>query len=153
MAALDHRIPPPLVVIIVGAAMKLFAPLTHTVIQTSEWRWWAAGTLIIAGLTVVTLGFVEFRRARTTIDPVDITAASSLVTSGVFRLTRNPMYLGFTLLLIGWAVYLSSPWTVVGPIVFVLFIQRFQIQPEERVMRQKFGDAYVNYVEAVRRWL
>jgi protein-S-isoprenylcysteine O-methyltransferase Ste14 len=153
MAALEHLIPPPLVVMIVGVAMKLVARLTDTVIQRSDWQWWAAGTLIITGLAVVTMGFVEFRRAQTTIDPVDIRAASSLVTSGVFRVTRNPMYLGFTLLLIGWAVYLSSPWTAVGPIVFVLFIQRFQIQPEEHVMRQKFGDAYVNYAAAVRRWL
>ena len=94
-----------------------------------------------------------FRRNKTTINPVDLESASALVTSGVFRFSRNPMYVGFTAMLVGWAVCLAAPWALVGPVAFVLFTNRFQIIPEERVMREKFGQAYDDYQAQVRRWI
>ena len=94
-----------------------------------------------------------FRRNKTTINPVDLESASALVTSGVFRFSRNPMYVGFTAMLVGWAVCLAAPWALVGPVAFVLFTNRFQIIPEERVMRDKFGQAYDDYQAQVRRWI
>ena len=92
-------------------------------------------------------------RNKTTISPVDLESASALVTSGVFRFSRNPMYVGFTAMLVGWAVCLAAPWALVGPVAFVLFTNRFQIIPEERVMRDKFGQAYDDYQAQVRRWI
>jgi len=109
--------------------------------------------LAAVGLLFMISGVMAFRSARTTINPVDIEAASALVTGGVFRRTRNPMYVGFTLLLLAWALYLAAPWTLLGVAVFIAFIQRFQILPEERVMRAKFGEAYAQYAVRVRRWL
>jgi len=94
-----------------------------------------------------------FWRNKTTISPVDLESASALVTSGVFRFSRNPMYVGFTAMLVGWAVCLAAPWALVGPVAFVLFTNRFQIIPEERVMRDKFGQAYDDYQAQVRRWI
>ena len=94
-----------------------------------------------------------FWRNKTTINPVDLESASALVTSGVFRFSRNPMYVGFTAMLVGWAVCLAAPWALVGPVAFVLFTNRFQIIPEERVMRDKFGQAYDDYQAQVRRWI
>lgn len=76
-----------------------------------------------------------------------------MVTGGVYRLTRNPMYVGLTLLLTTWAVWLAVPWTFLGPVVFALFTHCFQILPEERVMSAKFGRAYEDYRRRVRRWL
>jgi protein-S-isoprenylcysteine O-methyltransferase Ste14 len=84
-------------------------------------------------------GIVAFRTARTTINPVKIDRASRVVTGGVYRLSRNPMYVGLTALLTVWAVYLAVPLTVTGPIAFALFTHRFQILPEESVMAAKFG--------------
>lgn len=75
------------------------------------------------------------------------------MTSGVYRWSRNPMYVGLTSLLLAWAVWLSAPAVLLGPIVFVLFIIRFQILPEERVMSEKFAPAYTGYQQSVRRWL
>jgi protein-S-isoprenylcysteine O-methyltransferase Ste14 len=75
------------------------------------------------------------------------------VTGGIFRYTRNPMYVGFTSLLVGWACYLSVPWLLFEPIAFAIFITRFQIIPEERVMSVKFGQDYTDYRQRVRRWL
>jgi len=79
--------------------------------------------------------------------------ATALVTSAAYHHTRNPMYLGLVAFLLAWAVYLAVPWTLIGPLAFVLFITRFQIIPEERVLLQKFGDAYKAYQRQVRRWI
>lgn len=99
------------------------------------------------------LAIREFRKARTTVDPVHIERASTLVTGGIFSLTRNPMYLGLTLVLTGFGVWLTAPWSLIGPILFVAFITRFQIIPEERTMRSLFRDAYDDYCRRTRRWI
>ena len=75
------------------------------------------------------------------------------MTSGSYRLTRNPMYLGMAILLATLAIVLSSPWLLLGPLVFVLFITRIQIIPEERAMHARFGDDYAAYCARVRRWI
>ncbi|MFM9500577.1 methyltransferase family protein, partial [Streptomyces galilaeus] len=75
------------------------------------------------------------------------------VTSGIFAYTRNPMYLGWTVVLLGWAVFLGGVWTVLGPIAFVAFVSRFQILPEEKALAGKFGSSYDSYKKKVRRWI
>ena len=80
-------------------------------------------------------------------------AASALVRSGIYRTTRNPMYVGLLLILVAWAVLLSSVWTLLGPLVFVLYITRFQIIPEESALSALFGADYAAYQSSVRRWL
>jgi len=109
--------------------------------------------LIGLGILVMVFGMLAFRRAKTTINPVKIGAASSIVTGGVYRYTRNPMYVGLTLMLLGWAVRIAVPFVLAGPVVFMLYITRFQIIPEERVLTSKFGEEYRKYQERVRRWL
>ncbi len=106
-------------------------------------------TALIFGLG----GIIAFRRARTTINPVQIEQASRVVTGGIYRVTRNPMYVGLTMLLTAWAVRLAVPWTLLGPVMFALFIHHFQILPEERAMSAKFGNAYEDYRKRVRRWI
>jgi protein-S-isoprenylcysteine O-methyltransferase Ste14 len=94
-----------------------------------------------------------FVKARTTIDPVNIDRASTIVTTGVYRFTRNPMYVAMTWLLLSWAIYLAAPLSFAGPLLFVLYITRLQIIPEERAMAAKFGADYLDYKSRVRRWL
>jgi protein-S-isoprenylcysteine O-methyltransferase Ste14 len=101
----------------------------------------------------VALGGIAFRRARTTTNPLKPEAASSLVIAGVYRYTRNPMYVGVACVLVGWAVYRGSLPAFVVPVLFVLFITRFQIIPEERVLSAKFGPKFAEYQAKVRRWL
>jgi protein-S-isoprenylcysteine O-methyltransferase Ste14 len=96
---------------------------------------------------------IRFRRANTTVNPLKPQAASSLVTIGIYRYTRNPMYLGLLFLIVAWAVLLSSPFALLGPVTFVAFIGRFQIVPEERVLSALFGEEYAAYKSHVRRWL
>ena len=80
-------------------------------------------------------------------------AASSLVTGGIYRVTRNPMYVGLLFVLVAWAAFLWAPWAMLGPILFVTYMNRFQIRPEERTLMRTFGDDYARYKIAVRRWL
>ena len=151
--SLENRIPPPLVVVLIGAAIAVIAWFTPTLEIGSNVRFAVGGTAIALGALVAVQGARMFRRNKTTINPVDLESASALVTSGVFRFSRNPMYVGFTAMLVGWAVCLAAPWALVGPVAFVLFTNRFQIIPEERVMRDKFGQAYDDYQAQVRRWI
>jgi protein-S-isoprenylcysteine O-methyltransferase Ste14 len=116
-------------------------------------RYAAAGLLVAAGLEFDLLGLLAFRASRTTVNPMRPQRASALVTSGVYRITRNPMYVGMCCLLSGWAIYLSALLPFAGPVIFVLYITRFQIQPEERVLGQLFGEQYAQYTTRVRRWL
>jgi protein-S-isoprenylcysteine O-methyltransferase Ste14 len=119
----------------------------------------AALRIIVAALVALVGGFfciagvVSFRRAKTTVNPLKPETASALVSSGIYRVSRNPMYVGFALFLIAWAVYLSSPWALAGVIGFVLYINRFQIQPEERALAALFGAEFEHYKNSVRKWV
>jgi len=113
---------------------------------------------LLLALNVIALifgagGLIAFRRAKTTINPVQIDQASHVVTSGIYRVTRNPMYVGLTALLTMWAVQLAAPWTLLGPVFFGVFTHWFQILPEERIMSAKFGKEYDDYRKRVRRWI
>ncbi len=150
---LENRVPPPLMVVLIWGAMAVIAWFTPAVEIGSYVRFPIGGIVIALGALVVVQGARTFWRNKTTINPVDLESASVLVTSGVFRYSRNPMYVGFTAMLVGWAVCLAAPWAILGPVAFVLFTNRFQIIPEERVMRDKFGQAYDDYRSEVRRWI
>jgi len=108
-----------------------------------------AGVGMAFGITAM----VTFRRASTTVNPMKPGTASTLVTSGVFGITRNPMYVSLVLYLLAWAAYLSNWLALVIVPVFVLYISRFQIVPEERALRSLFGESYAAYAARVRRWL
>ena len=105
------------------------------------------------GFTVAIAGVAAFRKAHTTVDPFHPDKSSSLVTQGIYRHSRNPMYLGMLLVLMAWALYLSSGLSVILSFLFVPYMSRFQIMPEERVMREKFGEEFDRYCNAVRRWM
>jgi protein-S-isoprenylcysteine O-methyltransferase Ste14 len=113
----------------------------------------AATLLAVGGVGVCLAGVLEFRRARTTVNPLRTGGASALVTDGIYRLTRNPMYLGFALVLLGWALYLEHPVALLGVPAFVLWIDRMQIPHEERALVALFGEEFARYCDRVRRWL
>ena len=112
-----------------------------------------ASLFTLAGVLVAAAGVVEFRRAQTTVNPMSPEAASALVTRGVYRFSRNPMYLGFALALLGWAAFLSNAAALLGIVAYVWYLTRFQIVPEERMLEAKFGSAFETYRRSVRRWL
>jgi protein-S-isoprenylcysteine O-methyltransferase Ste14 len=153
MPSLDHKIPPPIVGAFVGAAMWAISALGPQLSTAPGPRHAAVVILIVAGVAFDLLGLLAFRASRTTVNPLKPERTSALVTSGVYRLSRNPMYVGMTLLLLALAIYFSALLPFVGPLIFVLYITRFQIQPEERVLDSMFGQEYQAYAARVRRWL
>ena len=153
MQALELKIPPPAVAVLIAGAMwgiSLVAPLLEV---PAFIRVAAAATIALAGGGFSLAGVISFRRAKTTANPMKPETTSSLVCSGVYRLTRNPMYLGALFILVAWAVFLSSAWALLGPLAFVLYINRFQIAPEERALSAMFDRGYSAYRSRVRRWL
>ncbi|WP_045452817.1 isoprenylcysteine carboxylmethyltransferase family protein [Psychrobacter sp. JCM 18903] len=112
-----------------------------------------AVALGVIGMSLGIMGVTQFRIAQTTPNPQALEQVSSLVTSGVYQYSRNPMYVGLVLILLGWAFYLSHFLAFVLLPIFILYITRFQIQPEERMMAQKFGKTYQDYLNKVRRWI
>jgi protein-S-isoprenylcysteine O-methyltransferase Ste14 len=113
----------------------------------------AAAAIALLGGCISFSGILAFRRARTTVSPLQPERTSALVATGIYRFTRHPMYLGLLITLFAWSVFLLSPWSVVGPLMFVIYIDRFQIAPEERVLSAIFGPDYADYSARVRRWL
>lgn len=109
--------------------------------------------LAVAGAAISILGVTFFVRAGTTVNPLTPTASSCLVTAGVYRISRNPMYLGFLLLLLAWGIYLSHVVALLLVPLFVVYMNRFQISPEESALRSRFGPEFAAYSNQVRRWL
>jgi protein-S-isoprenylcysteine O-methyltransferase Ste14 len=152
LQALELKVPPPVVGLLVAALMWGVSAWPPVLPLEPDVRLVLAGTLAVVGVSFDILGLVAFFRSRTTINPLRPAKASALVTAGVYRITRNPMYVGMAILLTGWAVWLGALWPFLGPALFVAYITRFQIAPEERILRGKFSD-FEAYAARVRRWL
>ncbi|WP_201619345.1 methyltransferase family protein [Psychrobacter maritimus] len=153
MNALALKVPPVAQVIITAAAMygvsKMVPALTFSLNGSTA----LAVGLGVIGMSLGVMGVTQFRKAQTTPNPQALEKVSSLVTSGIYRYSRNPMYLGLVLILLGWAFYLSHFLAFVLLPVFILYMTRFQIQPEEQMMARKFGKTYQAYLNKVRRWI
>ena len=148
---MNNKIPPPIVAFICGLAIYFsksffnqFYNFNNNIIGLF---------LLILGLAIFLSAIKSFRRQKTTVNPLKPKQASSLVTSGIFKFSRNPMYLGMLIVLLS----ISFKFNLVGGIVislfFYLFITRFQIFPEEEAMNELFGDEFVEYSNRTRRWI
>lgn len=110
-------------------------------------------TTAVTGLGVCLLAAGQFRGARTTVDPRVPQTSSTLVTSGLYRYSRNPMYLGFALCLLALGLWLSHALALALVPAFVAYLGRFQVTPEERLLSARFGTAFDEYCRRVRRWI
>ena len=147
------RIPPPLQGLFWGlsiwAVSNLFDALSFSFPIQKPLGFFFIGL----GLCIDLISINAFRKARTTVNPVKIEKASSLVISGLYRISRNPMYLGLALILTGWAILLGNPLNIALLGLFILCMNILQIKPEEQLLKQKFGQDYLNYQARVRRWI
>ncbi|GAA4809807.1 hypothetical protein GCM10011365_15360 [Marinicella pacifica] len=153
LTRLALKIPPALLFIIWLAAMAsvryIFPGLNYTFFLTP----YIAGLFFILGLFLVLAGFFHFRKVQTTINPRQPEKTTTIVTSGIYRVSRNPMYLGFLMWLIAWAFMLANLVGFVFLPLFVFYMNRYQIIPEERILLNQFGDIYYRYLNKVGRWL
>lgn len=109
--------------------------------------------LALSGALVGVAGVVAFRRHKTTVNPFTPEKSSSVVAAGIYRFSRNPMYLGLLLALLGWCAYLANWASALLLPSFVVYMIHFQIHPEERALTERFGPRFVVYSKSVRRWL
>ncbi|WP_189378936.1 methyltransferase family protein [Thalassotalea profundi] len=153
MKHFELKIPPLLVLVCFAGFMWLTAHVFEQ--QTIDIKY-----NILISLSFLSLAFLillassyRFKKAKTTVNPIKPDNSSSLVTSGIYGFSRNPMYLSFAMMLTALGIYLSTIQALVCVPVFVVFINQFQIKPEEKALLQIFGNAYSNYKKSVRRWL
>ena len=151
--AAELRVPPVVVTLLSALLMTLLARSATGLHWPTPLRFAGALLLFAAGVAIAVAGVREFRRASTTVNPLTPAAASAMVRSGIYRHSRNPMYLGMLLVLAGWAVWLASLAAVAVLPVFVLYLNRLQIEPEERALASRFGADFEEYRRSVRRWL
>jgi protein-S-isoprenylcysteine O-methyltransferase Ste14 len=153
MQALELKIPPAAVFLFCAAAMWLLARAC----PGGEFTFRYAGSLALAiagsGLAVAVAGIAEFRRLSTTVNPLKPGEASLIVTGGIYRFTRNPMYVGLACCVLAWGLYLRNFAALLCIVIFIVYMTQFQIKPEERALKEKFGDEYASYKSRVRRWL
>lgn len=148
---MSNKIPPP-VITLIGALLIYYSSLFFPDLTLPAFN--ALPILsLVSGIAVIVSAIKSFKDYKTTINPLKPETASSLVTSGVFKYTRNPMYLGLLLILI----YLSLIFNVVGGCLvslgFIIYITKFQIIPEEVAMEKLFGNQFLEYKQQVRRWI
>jgi protein-S-isoprenylcysteine O-methyltransferase Ste14 len=113
----------------------------------------AGFAVALCGGVVALWAITSFRRQRTTIHPMHPHEATALVVRGPNRFSRNPMYVGLLLVLVGWALWLRQPVAMSGVLVAWGYLWRFQVLPEERALYARFGDDYAAYTRRVRRWV
>jgi protein-S-isoprenylcysteine O-methyltransferase Ste14 len=148
---IETKIPPPVIALLVAAAMWSMSSGAHGEINAIR----IVGIVIfwLMGSAFALSGVISFRKARTTVNPLKPETSTALVISGVYKISRNPMYVGMALLLVAWAVYLGYPLTLLGVVAFVAYIHKYQVLPEERAMYALFGEQFTEYAKKVRRWL
>ena len=147
------RIPPLLQAALCALLSWALAVLVPQATILSDWLRLGAIGLLVLGIAILLAAVLNFSQNRTTVNPLEPEQAEKLVTTGVFRFTRNPMDLGLTLILFSWALYLANALALTGPALFVCSITVLQIKPEEEALRKIFGKDYSEYRMRVRRWL
>ena len=145
-------IPPPLIAAGFAAAMWLVDRSSDFDIDVPG-KAWIAGGVAASGLAVDVLSILTFRRAQTTVSPLNPSRASALVTGGPYRFSRNPMYVGLALFLTAWAVWLGDPLNLLLIGGFLAAVTAWQIKPEERALAARFPEAFPTYAARTRRWI
>lgn len=150
---LDTKIPPPVVMLLLCIAMWFVARAFPEARMALPWSGAIGGVLVLLGLALELRPAFQFARAHTTVNPMRPATSAALVTSGFYRFSRNPMYVGQALLLLGVACLLRNAYAFLALPALIAYITVFQILPEERALSAKFGAEYEDYRRRVRRWL
>ena len=152
---MKNKIPPPIVMALFGLLIYLedkyfFISIT---LELDHQRIYTL-CIAIVGFCIIALGMLEFHKSKTSVNPLKLDKSSSVVNSGIYRFTLNPMYLGLVILLIAFCVKLGDIFGLIFILpLFIWFMTKFQIKPEEEAMAKLFGEDFLAYKRKVRRWL
>ncbi len=150
---LELKIPPVIVGLIIALIMWVISLLTPEFSVSMKILQLIYTIPVFIGVFFIVAGIVSFRKAKTTIHPMKPEMATTLVTLGIYKITRNPIYLGALFFLIAWGLYLANAYSCMTTLLFVLYMNRFQIMPEETALKKNFGKEYSDYINQARRWL
>ncbi len=153
LSKLELKVPPAALVLITAFFMWLLSNYLPTLSISNTIRYAGLAIFLTSGVLIILIGGLRFKAVNTTVNPITPNTSSSLVTSSIYKYSRNPMYVGFLMILIGWAVFLSSLFALTLTAVFIIYMNHFQIKPEERALESIFGHEYLHYKSKVRRWL
>ncbi len=150
---MELKIPPPLVGLILGLLMWNLAQQTSFAAVTFELSETFALIVLFIGLAIDAAAIIPFLLAKTTVNPMKPDNASQLVNKGIYKYSRNPMYLGTLVLLIALVIWLGNFINIIFLYFFIWYITTFQIKSEEKVLENLFGEEYLRYKMKVRRWI
>ena len=144
-------VPPPLLFVLPLAAAFFGDKVAPIGFVHGPFRWIIGSLLVLAGLALNIVGFVTQRRAGT--DPIPFHPTTRIVSHGIYRFSRNPMYVGFSLWTLGIAFLVNSAWMLLAVPIGLILTDRLVIAREERYLERKFGEEYRSYKQTVRRWI
>jgi protein-S-isoprenylcysteine O-methyltransferase Ste14 len=153
LISLELKIPPLFLLAIFAVGMWSLSILFPAYQTNMPGNIGAACIFFVLGILIPAGAVISFRRARTTVDPRVPDESTELVKTGIYQFSRNPMYLGFLSLLVSWFFYLGNWAGIILLPLFVLYLTRFQIMPEERILLEHFGEPFQDYLNTVRRWI
>lgn len=149
---INLKIPPPIIGLISAILMWVIASNSIQVFIPNSVKIPLSLFFVVIGLMIDGASIVRFFQTKTTINPLKPNNTTQLVTTGIYSISRNPMYLGLLFILLGWFFYLSAPLSFLGIVFYVFYITRFQIIPEEKILQSVFGDQFTRYKNSTRRW-
>ncbi len=146
-------VPPPIQGVIIALLMWALARWTPQYSVDFQGRALLVYLFGVVGVVMEIVAGAIFLRAKTTVNPMKPENANRLVTTGLYRISRNPMYLALLFILMAWGAHLANPLNIIMLTAWVLYITEMQIKPEEVALRDKFGKEYKAYCRRVRRWI
>lgn len=151
MHRLELKVPPAVVAAVIAVGMWVVSYTLPAFAYT--WLPFLTVGLGFGGFAIIGVAMLSFWMEHTTVNPMKPSSVSILVTSGIYAHSRNPMYFGALLILASWALYLANALALLFLPAFILYMNRFQIQPEERALKARFGREYLEYMAQVNRWI
>ncbi|SDS27402.1 Protein-S-isoprenylcysteine O-methyltransferase Ste14 [Maribacter dokdonensis] len=149
---MELKVPPVIVFLCFGSIMYLLDLVLPIGYFDFFGRLMLAKFLVGIGMVIALLALIQFKLAKTTVDPTKPDKVQSLVVSGVFKFSRNPMYLALLLILLALGIFLGNAFNTLVAAGFVAYMNRFQIIPEEQILLNKFGRSFKDYCILTRRW-
>lgn len=146
-------VPPVIQVIVSAFAMHLIVIPFPQLDFTFVYQKLVSGALVAGGLIITFVAVYDFRKAKTTVNPTTPSQANTLIIGRLYRVSRNPMYLGFLMILSGWTFGLGNLAAIGILMLFIWYMTVFQIKPEEQALKDRFGADYEAYCKKVRRWI
>jgi|TARA_B100000886_G_scaffold278899_1_gene202915 protein-S-isoprenylcysteine O-methyltransferase Ste14 len=145
------KIPPPILVLILITS-NYFSQNRLEIIYL-PYKYSTSVLILLVGSLILINPVFKFIKSKTTVNPVKFKKVNKLVTSGIYKYSRNPMYLGMILIIISTSIFYLNYYSVVTPFIFYFWINRFQIKREEIFLKEKFGKEYLSYMSKTRRWI